>query len=222
MSGSDILSLVSLLVSAFAFFVALLTYVYTVALRPRLKLLFGEQLALHCSSSKQLYIWSNFAFFNEGAKPGAIVEFAGIISASDGRNQSLRWDAFVSNKNIAEPGTAPQKLFVHESQPETIVVTGREVETKGIQLVTDKSFVLTEGCYRLKLQGLVGPTLTRWCKTEADLVITPKNVEFLHRYSEVDPSTGTYERTLRLRRQKQFKKNFVSELLRPIIPVFES
>src|SRR5437588_430252 len=92
MSGSDILSLVSLLGSAFAFFVALLTYVYTVALGPRLKLLFGEQLALHYSSSKQLYIWSNFAFFNEGAKPGAIVELAGTISAGDGRNQSLRWD----------------------------------------------------------------------------------------------------------------------------------
>ena len=56
MSGSDILSLVSLLVSAFAFFVALLTYVYTVALGPRQKLLFGEQLALHYSNSKQLYI----------------------------------------------------------------------------------------------------------------------------------------------------------------------
>lgn len=222
MSSSDTLSLVSLFFSALAFFVALLTYTYTVALGPRLKLLFGERLTLHYSRNNRLCIWSNFAFFNEGAKSGAIVELAGTISASNGGDQSLRWDSFQSNQNVAEPGRAPQKLFVNEGQPETIVVTGREVETQGIQLSTDKSFILTEGRYRLKLQGLVGPELTRWCETEADLVITSENVQFLHKYSEVDPQTGTFERALHLIRLKQPKKNFASRPLRPIIPVFAS
>jgi hypothetical protein len=130
---------------------------------------------------------------------------------------------FISIKpECCRTGESTAKAFVNEGQPETIVVTGREVETQGIQLSTDKSFILTEGRYRLKLQGLVGPELTRWCETEADLVITSENVQFLHKYSEVDPQTGTFERALHLIRLKQPKKNFASRPLRPIIPVFAS
>ncbi len=192
---------------------------YTVALGPRLKLLFGEELALHYSNDDVLYIWSNFAFFNEGAKPGAIVELAGTISFNN-RSEQLRWDSFVVNKNVREPGEVPLKLFHNEGQPETIVVTGRGIETKGIQLSTDKPFVLTKGCYRLELQGLVGPKLTKWCKVETDLEITSESIDHLRRYGKVN-SEGTYEYSLHMRRQKQPEKNFTSRLFRPIIPVFE-
>ena len=218
MSSSDILSLVSLFFSAFAFVVALLTYVYTVALGPRLKLLFGEELALHYSEDDVLYIWSNFAFFNEGAKPGAIVELVGAI-LSKNRSEQLRWDSFVVNKNSRGPGEVPLKLFHNEGRPETVVVTGRGIETKGIQLSTDKPFELTKGCYRLELQGLVGPKLTKWCKVEADLDITSEGIDFLSRYGKV--KKGTFGHSLHMRRKKQPKQNFTSRLLRPLIPIFE-
>lgn len=228
MSSSDLLSLVSLVVSAFAFFVSLLTYVYTVALGPRLEILVGETIELHYTADYKLCMISYFAFFNGGAQSGAIVKVSGRISPTDrSRNATVYWDSFVEDKDIADTESkhAGKLWYSTESTAYTLVVTGRGVGgtvAKRIGFITDEEYTLHPGKYVLELKGLVGPKLTRWCKAKGNLEISREDVQYLGREECREDAEGNYQASLLLSRKEFSKRSWISGLFRLVDPTFIS
>lgn len=226
MSVSDILSVISLVIAALAFVVAFLTFVYSITLGPRLSLLIGDVIELIYGPNLELNVVSDFTFFNGGAQPGAVVALSGSITTSDGsKKANLRWVSFGESINIAEPGKASDIFVTPESQPQTIVVSGRGVggaETKKIFLGTSELFELYPTSYMLELKGMVGPKLTSWCKTKAHLEISKDDIAFMLEHSRVDVSTGIAETSLPLARRELPKANLISRLSRPASLTFAS
>src|SRR5215467_4491152 len=182
MKSNDILTLV---LSAFAFVVSLLTFTYTVARGPRLFMLLDQYIYLFYNEDQGLRIIAYFSFFNSGAQPGALVELTGTLSTTDRRKKvELRWVNFQETKNIAQPG-APAVLFRGlTGLAQTIIVPGRAAGEGGIGrdilIATNEPFPLDGGgVYILDLKGLIGPRLTRWCKVCGNLKIAPTDAEFL-------------------------------------------
>src|SRR5258708_21526471 len=125
MAVSDVLALISLVVSAFAFLISFLTYVYTVALGPRLDILFGENIWLHYTEEYKLCVMSYFVFFNGGAQPGAIVKLSGTLAPTrQGMGTSMRWNLFGVDTDIQAHQWG--NSFTTESSPHSLIVAGGE------------------------------------------------------------------------------------------------
>jgi len=137
MSVGDVIALVSL---AFT----LLTYVYSIALWPRLKMLIDEDVWLSYfvdRHGEHLCLKSYFTFFNSGAQPGAIANLLGTLSVVDGSGTAirgdLRWNWFFEEDGVAS------NIGAH-----TFVVAGRgSGGTKAIQmnLLTDQQWRIIPG-----------------------------------------------------------------------------
>src|SRR6266851_7714362 len=157
MSLNDILSLVIVLLF---FVIAMLTFVYTIFTGPHLHLLIGQEIKLVYTRDKRLSIEADFAFFNGGAQPGALVELSGTISNTDGsKRANLRWERFLETRNIAEPGKATHFFVTAVSPAHPTIVPGRAAGTggveMGIRLYTEETFVLeSRESYILELRGL--------------------------------------------------------------------
>ncbi len=154
MSTSDLLALISLIVSALAFVTSLLTYVYTVALGPRLEILFGENIWLHYTEDYKLCIMSYFVFFNGGARPGAIVNLSGTLYPFPaGVETNIRWSLF--GKDIDIQPDQWGYAFTPESSPHSLIVDGRGnggITMRSIELQSDDTYQLQPGTYRLTIR----------------------------------------------------------------------
>jgi hypothetical protein len=224
----------TLFIAGLALLLSLATFVFTIVTGPRLNVLIGDVIMLHYSARFNLFVHSNFTFFNEGAQPGALVELSGtILTADKRRSEDLRWIGFEKNEYIEEPGKAYRLFTKPLVMPQTIIVSGRAAggggaETMGICLVTLKPFELPVKAdkdevesYRLKLRGLIGPKLRRWCTTEVILQISSDYAQFL-RDECMASESGPYEHSLILRRQNdsESRKSWGARLLRPPSQVF--
>jgi hypothetical protein len=223
MSFNDLLSLI---IAILVFVIALLTFVYTIFTGPRLHMLIGQEIKLVYTRDKRLSIEADFAFFNGGAQPGALVELSGTISnTNSSKRATLRWERFLETRNIAEPGKATHFFVTAVSPAHPLIVPGRAAGTggveMGIRLYTDKLFILESGeSYILELRGLEGPKLTRWCKASGKLEISQDNVDYLVQYGTMD-ETDRYQMGLILQRNPLSKRSLVSGLLqKPAIPDF--
>mgnify|MGYP001279908665 CR=1 FL=1 len=193
MSVGDVVALVSL---AFT----LLTYLYSIALWPRLKMLIDEDLWLSYfvdRHGEHLCLKSYFTFFNSGAQPGAIANILGTLSLIDGgvlaRTWDLRWNWFFEEDGVATNQGA-----------HTFVVAGRgSGGTRSIQmnLLTDHQCAIVAGTYLLELRGLIGPGLTKWTILRVRFEIGEKEATLLtseaYRGSEDQASDETFLLTRR-------------------------
>lgn len=226
MSLNDILTLV---ISGLALVFSLVSFVYTVLMGPRLRILIGEKISLsHARPALHhaLNVNASFTFFNEGATPGVIFELSGTISSgSGGKAGDLIWRAFLESRNMAQPGEMVRYRNINLGEPGPIIVTGRAVggvETKLISMQTTEQFELSQGDYKLVFRGLTGPKRGMRCKETVILKITEQDAALLlsKEYS-ADPVTGEIPHSLTLTRQKPSGRNVTSRFLRSA-PVFVS
>jgi hypothetical protein len=140
MSTSDMISFASLVFSGLAFFVAMLTFVYSVATGPRLRMLIGGDLWLFYSSDNKLVIETDCAFFNSGAQPGALLEFSGTLTSSDGSKVPLHCTGLGGGRGVAAWHTPA-------GSPQPLIIPGRGVsgaETQRLFLITNVPFELAD------------------------------------------------------------------------------
>jgi hypothetical protein len=229
MSFNDALTLI---LATFALLISLLTFIYTVAKRASIHMLIGQNIRLKYTWDYKLYVVADFAFFNQGAQPGAIVEILGTIKKDNAsENFDFRWTTFEETKNIAPPGK-PTKLWTSSTDNvHTIIIPGRTGGTGGImqqiRLLSYKPCKLGSGLdnknYTLELRALVGPGLTKWCVVSVNLKISPYQANYLEHSCVEDKSTGIAKDTLRLERKTPSKRNRLPRLFdKPAIPDFIS
>jgi hypothetical protein len=234
MTINDILTL---FLAGLAFLLSLVTFIFTIFTGPRLNILLGDVIMLHYSAEFHLFVHSSFTFFNGGAQPGALVQLSGTLFATDknkvdkNKKEELRWIGFEKTAYVGEPGKTHQLLIEPLTMPQTVIVPGRAsggsgAETIGICLVTLKAFELPIGTdedavesYQLRLRGLIGPKLRRWCTTEVTLQISSYYAQFLHNEC-VAIASGPHKHSLILRRQDAVRKSLWARLLRPTSQVF--
>jgi hypothetical protein len=223
MNVNDVLTLT---VATIALLISLLTFVYTVATRASIHMLIGQNIRLKYTWDKRLYVVADFAFFNQGAQPGAIVEISGTlknINASDVFD--FRWLTFEETKNIALPGE-PTKLWTSSTDyVHTIIIPGRAGGTGGImqqiRLLSKKPCTLDNSTYTLALSALVGPRLTKQCEVTVNLIISPYQASFLENNGVEDKDTGVAKKMLTLKRKTLSKGNLIQRLFgKPVIPDF--
>jgi hypothetical protein len=215
MSAGDVIALLSLVF-------ALLTYVYSIALWPRLRMLIDEDVWLSYfidRHGEHLCLKSYFTFFNSGAQPGAIANVLGTLSLVDGSGKAMSWD-LRWNWFFEEDGVEAN-VGAH-----TFVVAGRgSGGTKLIHmnLLTDHPCTIVPGKYVLELRGLVGPGLSRWTRMRAQFEIVEKEANRLndgtHRASEEQDAKHSFLLT----RRDTFVPGMLHALhqrLRPGTPTF--
>lgn len=172
MSVGDLIALGSLVF-------ALLTYVYSIALWPRLKILIDEDLWLYYfvdHRGEHLCLKSYFTFFNGGAQPGAIANLLGSLTLVDdsGANKTwdLRWNWFFQEDGVDADRPA-----------HTFVVAGRGsggTRSINMNLLTDHQCRIAPGKYSLELRGLVGPGLRKWAILRVGFQILEKEANLIN------------------------------------------
>jgi hypothetical protein len=216
MAINDIITLVLLVLG---FLVALLTYVSTIALKPRLALIVGLKMHLHYTRDKRLIVTMDFVFLNGGAQPGVLIDLSGTISPEEKESPTapaIRWEKFEETQNIAPPGT-PSRYYTRSAGfVHPLILPGRAAEAGGldktIRLFTEAPFTLEDKPYFLALTALEASTLKK-ARIQCCLHLEPGNADYLLRYG-VEDEEGRFEKQLSLTRVIHSQKTFGWSVLR--------
>jgi hypothetical protein len=166
MALSDALTAI---ISAFAAVLALLTFVYTFALKPSLQLQIGREVILHYSTNSEklladrrmrLILTADFVFLNKGAQPMVVMELVGILWRSGESRPSdpdLFWRQYEKTENIAPPGKDSQYHTRSSGVVQITTIEGRGISSSRIRLYSPTQKILTEGDYKLDLKAIGGP-----------------------------------------------------------------
>ncbi len=231
MSISDIINSIILILG---FLIALFTYVYTVAMKPRLSMVVGQEMLLHYTYEKRLIVTTDFVFLNGGAQPGALIDLSGTLSSVDGGSLAnrknvetpIRWEKFEETQNIADPGKPSRYYTRSAGMVHTLIVPGRAAGAGGIEstirLFTKGKITIEDKHYLLELTGLEGSKLARECKASCCLQVQPGHAQYLLEHC-VENQSGTFEKRLSFTREIFSKRTFRSRLLgKPTIVHFIS
>jgi len=164
-SLSDILAAVF---SAFAAGTALLTFVYTFALKPSLRIQIGQEIALHYTTNHpgvaedrrmRLILTADFVFLNKGAQPMAMAELFGTLWPSGSPQPSapnLVWRRYEKTKRVSPLGAPADYRTGSAGMVQTTIVPGRDVSAAKIRLYSLRSNVMSDGLHILNLRAVDG------------------------------------------------------------------
>jgi len=192
-SAGDIATVVTAVITGVGVIIALLTYSYSVASTPRVRMKIGPDVAMHYDQHGVLIVRADFVFWNAGAQPGAISEISGRLAADepDGAKLTFYWRTF-EEIDVLRGENGKSVWWSHSTGPVyPIIVPGRAAGSssvvKGIRLYeisgsgrsgnlpVSKPGSLPAGRYRVSLEAIVdGPKRTS-CPYRFDLTISETN-----------------------------------------------
>jgi hypothetical protein len=139
-SAGDIATVVTAVITGVGVIIALLTYSYSVASTPQVRMKIGPDIVMHYDQYGVLIFRADFVFWNAGAQPGAISEISGRLAADegDGAELALYWRTF-EEIDVSRGENGRSIWWAHSTGPVyPVIVPGRAAGSssvvKGIRL----------------------------------------------------------------------------------------
>lgn len=188
----------SLIISILAFAVSAVTFYVNLLKRADLDLVVGDSMGFAREHDGVLLLMTKFTVINKGALPGALVRMLGSISTKDGsRKTNLLWNYFIEHKDVGKEGETFIPWHTYAGPADVISLPGRATVTKGIQLITEDSFDLTEGDYVIEFVGLEGPKRRESRRVSLPVHVSSEAAQYLREECTADPE-GDFDNSLRL------------------------
>jgi hypothetical protein len=173
------------LISAIAAGVPLVTFVYTLALRARVEVQIGEEVALHYTADRlRLILRADFVFLNAGAQPAAMTGLYATLWPRGERKPgqpNLRWEQYEgTQRDPKSPLGSPARYQSGSTGVvETTVISGHSVIANRIRLYSMTRCAITETDYLLSLRAVDGSVRRRGGSLNCRLRLRPEDLTLL-------------------------------------------
>lgn len=185
MSAGDIATVATAVITGIGVLIALFTFSYSVASKPRIRMSIGDEIAMHYDNSGVLIVKADFVFWNERAQPGAISDISGTICPHESNDAELAlyWRTF-EKTDVFRGDNGKSIWWSHSVGPVyPLIVPGRAAGTssvvESIRLYAKKPMALGAGQYRVILRAITDAPKNPNRSYCFDLSISEKHAEQL-------------------------------------------